>query len=102
MRSLSTADKFTFPLPNLKLAINGLRTIKLLTTQSQFLNLCFISKRLIHVTFSQDLATLFFEQKLDSWERKNFITFLNYLKFLRQCPKAIHGRTHFNKIKKPC
>ena len=31
-----------------------------------------------------------------------FVYVLNYLKLLGQCPKAIHGRTHPNKIKKPC
>ena len=54
--------------------------IKLLTTQSKFINLCFISKRLIRVKkfdkkFNQYLATLFFKQNIDSCEIKSLFTF---------------------------
>ena len=35
------------------------------------------------------------------WNKK-VVYALNCLKFLRQCPKTIQGRTHLNKIKKPC
>ena len=34
--------------------------------------------------------------------RTKFVYVLNYLKFLRQCPKAVHRRTLLNKIKKAC
>ena len=33
---------------------------------------------------------------------KNFVDVVNYLKFLWQCPKTIHGRANLNKLKKPC
>ena len=53
--------------------------MKLLTIQSKFINLCFISKRLmLHQKFSQDLATYFFQQKIDSCEIKSFKLFKKF------------------------
>ena len=43
-----------------------------------------------------------FKQKIDSCEIKSLFRFYIILNFLRQCSKTIHGRTHHNKIKKPC
>ena len=43
----------------------------------------------------------FFSKKLIHVKKTVYLRF-KLFKILGQCPKAIHGRTHLNKIKKPC
>ena len=56
---------------------------------------------MLHKKFNQDLILIFSVKNWLMWN-KNFVYVLNYLKFLRQCPKTIQGCTHLNKIKKRC
>ena len=57
--------------------INRLRTIKLLTIQWKFINLCLLAKgwSMLHENLNQDLATNFFKQQIHSCEIKNLFTF---------------------------
>ena len=55
---------------------------------------------MLHKKFNQDMTTSFFKQKINSCETEGLFTFRIFQKFLRQCPKAIHGSTHREKIKK--
>ena len=64
-------------------------TFRLLTIQSKFMNLCFITKRLIHVTYkvqSRFGNLKLFMEKIDSCEIKGLFMFLNYFKNI----KAVH------------
>ena len=68
---------------------NRLWTIKLLTMQSKFINLCFISKKLIHVTYKVQprFGNLIFKQKIDSCEKKFYLRFKLFKKIFKAVPK---------------
>ena len=79
----------------------------LLITQATFINLCFISKRLIQACYIKSSIKKiwqlnFLSKKLIHVKEKVRLPFTLFKKFLRQCRKTIHWGTHCNKIKKPC
>ena len=67
----------SWPFIKFRYVINRLQTIKSVTIQWKFINLCLLVKgwSMLHEKLNQDLATNFFKQKIHSCELISLFTF---------------------------